>query len=497
MRKYILVFGACTAVLASELFSEEKLNLDTTDASAKSKEVAQSFSQKINENQKKKEEEPKKPSPFAFLNIFNRQSANKSETKTSFKGPEATGKVDGKSSSEKDSKDKKDKKDAKDQPKDKAIKTKTVTITEVRIVTVYKPLAPKPTDTPLKSSLLQTPIKLVKIGKDKGSEDIKKISEGVLKNNEKTLTMLKKQRKEAAVKLASLEKDLAKIDKTIEIAEKEKKIHEGVIKEKETSLTKTKKEFKSKEKDAEKKINTLKEKVEKGKETIDKNKIQKESLKGSIEMAKKQTKNLEKTEKTVEGFVASNIKDVISDLSKEDKEKGKELKKEKKKEEGEEKDLSKEKREKDKLKKEKKEKETEIKDLAKKNELLFKKKTSLKTTHRRGLFLSETFDSKVKDTTKKTEKAEKAKNSQSTTGNNPLTSEKQEKPSIPLPFPSSISNGHLVVTGSPITKDKESAQKAAKLFDGTLDTASKKAKSGEKVLAFWGYITSLLAESHQ
>ena len=69
MNKYILALGACSAVIASELFSEDKVNLKSIDIAVKSKETSllKTKINNIDRKEEKKEEEAAKPSPFAFF----------------------------------------------------------------------------------------------------------------------------------------------------------------------------------------------------------------------------------------------------------------------------------------------------------------------------------------------------------------------------------------------------------------------------------------------
>ncbi|EIJ87609.1 uncharacterized protein NEPG_02236 [Nematocida parisii ERTm1] len=64
-------------------------------------------------------------------------------------------------------------------------------------------------------------------------------------------------------------------------------------------------------------------------------------------------------------------------------------------------------------------------------------------------------------------------------------------------FAQNFTNGHLVISGSSITSNPSSILTAQSLFKNSLDKAKEKVKAGEKVLAFWGYVTSLLSSARQ
>ncbi|KAI5187742.1 hypothetical protein NEHOM01_2336 [Nematocida homosporus] len=418
----------------------------------------------------------------------------------------------------------------------------TITVTEYRYVTVYQPIvaAPEPTHAGLfagdninskssskKSTSSRKTVKIQPNIKDTSiTSNAFKQEEAAIASNEKILKEFKKNQKDTKKRIEKLQKELSEIEKNIAVSTEQIKGKKAAIDTRHQIYKEDTTIFKKKKSSAEKEINSTSKNLNKVEGALEQTKAKKKSLEAELKAEQQNKKQLQKTAKDLKKMVKKEFKEEKKTVEKAektvekeekaldkkevslDKEKAGLDKSEKKEKEREKKDKEREKKEKE---QEKKEKEREKKE--KSREESFKKESTLLRPST-ALIVSPQppantpampMPPNALNQPLKKEKlfapvtTPKPANGMGSSSDlmNPLDSQQKNMFSnlgIP-PFTQNFTNGHLVVSGTPINNGPDALKRTQDQFKDTMRKAVAKAKPGEKLLAFWGHITSLLAGS--
>lgn len=411
-------------------------------------------------------------------------------------------------------------------------KVKTVTVTEIRFVTVYHTVSSAPEGThdvqPAADKRAPETGKTVSVGKAKEPREKRDakhkrraerreareaellLAEKVITENEKLLKKLRSEKESTKKKIADLEKKLGKLDKTIAVSKKEADMTESGIKERESEYDQKKKYFLKKKKETEQQIEKQTKALNSAAEAGAKDRGELELVKQSISGLQDREKGLDGSIKALEKSMKSSARKAASGLKKGAKEEQQERKK------------------------------AEAKGAAaallpgslssapRGSALVHSSSVVLGKQQappaqaggpKKGdVQIAATKDVKgeksagdSRDPKNPKDKKERSKATGSGTecteecpapegekklpANNPLVEASANTSKFPIPpFAQNFSNGHLVVSGTPVTSSPEVLAKTQKLFRQSLTKAVQQAKAGEKTLAFWGYITSMFAQ---
>lgn len=373
--------------------------------------------------------------------------------------------------------------------------TKTVTITEIRIVTVYKEKSPRPTpDVGGLFSERAPNRKSVYIASQPRDEYE---GEQIAETKEKEIKTLRDQKKKIQGQIHQLEEKIASLEVEIAVTTKDTELRKKIVKEKEKEYEQQKSQFLSNKSSSEKKIGSEmkalegnKEKSAKTKESKKEAEMKMESLKKEHSQISKQAKNFKpeksKTVPQEEGVgkkTLNKIKDTMSSISKAAAPHSGTPEKAKHSEKASEKPAA-----------------------GKTGSISPHEKSSVPVSgpeaHKSAEGAAKQDSHQHSGTLKSVggvtcemPSAESPK--VEVQQKNPLKEGKKEEGgahSVQIaPFAQNFSNGHLVVSGSPISADPKVIAKTQQLFNKSLEKAAEKSKGGDKILAFWGYITSLLS----
>jgi len=367
--------------------------------------------------------------------------------------------------------------------------TKTVTVTEIRFVTVYHTMSlkPQPTSDGGLFSLDNYTRKNVSVGKEKRATPAENepSAEKAVKENTDMLKNLRKEREQTKKRIAEMEKALSALEKDMVVTKKEAELKEEQIKEKQKEYERDQQAYLEKKESAEKRIKDNTQHVQRAKTSLSTSQQKEKANEKNLKILKTEEKNLKKNIKEIHTTLEKNNQKIISDLKKE-------------------------------IKQEKSEKEALEKGAGKstgkspaqiQNSTKLPKGTVLLgSAPRSQTALSYPKYEEVKKSGLSTsekhagpegEKPQESQAVSATSTNNPLIEASATSAKFPIPpFAQNFSNGHLVVSGTPVSSDPDVLKKTQKLFKITLNKAVAHAKKEEKTLAFWGYLTSRFSNDH-
>ncbi|KAI5181829.1 hypothetical protein NEOKW01_1986 [Nematocida sp. AWRm80] len=388
--------------------------------------------------------------------------------------------------------DKTETKNEKDKKKTDVSSVKTITVTEVRVVTVYKTMSthllptidlklPTKVKTELFASMSPSNRTVIVSPASKDAETDEAIMETMKKEKKQELSTLEKRKENTLKKIEVLKEQLADLEKTIAVAQAQNVLHKQIVSDKKDTLDKAEKVFISTKKSSEKAINTTLDNLEKTKSTLDKSQTKKQEVEKDLKAAQKHEREINKAHANLKKEIQKVVKSIKEDHKKEissaETQKHGLLNLLSKKSSSQSPDTS-----------------SAISASASKPE-----KRSLFSISRikESIIPAASVAKASTPTTTKTPmatgSAAQAKPAQASNPQAAVPATSMDQPNI-VAFGQNLSRGNLMLSGVPISKDPASIKKTQELFKKAMENAVKNSKVGDHVLAFWGYITSLLSQ---